>query len=75
MTNQEVNQVYWELPEHFRAALDLMLTARDVPYDKVVYASALMVSLSSLLDVPEVASEEALAWTEWRIWLDTGKDD
>jgi hypothetical protein len=64
MTNQECNQMYWTIPEHYRNALDALLalemkdSAAHVLKDQCVLCR---------IRVPTLG--EAKEWAKWRLTL------
>ncbi len=64
MTNQEINQLYWTLPEHFRTVIDTLLASRMDGLAALILIDGAKLYLST-----PVGGPEALAWAEWRISL------
>lgn len=64
MTNQEVNQLYWGIPAHYRVALDLLL-ANIQP----MAAAALLMDAADHRLGRVVTDQEARDWVTWRMSL------
>lgn len=70
MTNQEVNQVYWCLPQHCRDTLDVLLAEGLGSTAAYVIQDFTKLHRSRQGDV--ITNSESLEWAKWRVWLDGG---
>lgn len=78
MTNQEINQVYWNLPNYGRKSLDLLMKERELEMaaDLIRFLShangRLQIPFGLVDTWPEIEYDEALEWASWKASLKGG---